>query len=79
MESEVEAVSQVPLLGDIPLLGELFKNRSMTKTRSRFFVFIRSSILRHESFADLKHLSARDVDAAGIDDGWPKVEPRVIH
>ena len=75
---EAEAVSQVPLLGDIPLIGELFKNRSTSTTRARFYVFVRVNILRQDGFEDLKYLSDRDVFAAGVDDGWPEVKPRVI-
>jgi type II secretory pathway component GspD/PulD (secretin) len=71
-------VSQVPLLGDIPVLGELFKSRSTTRSRSRFYVFIRTNILRNEGFEDLKYISDVDVQAAGLDDGWPTVEPRVM-
>ena len=79
IESSAEAISQIPLLGDIPLLGEVFKNRSKSTTRSRFYVFIRANVLRHDGFEDLKYLSDRDVLAAEIDDGWPVVKPRVIH
>ncbi len=79
IESSAEAISQIPLLGDIPLIGEVFKNRSRSTTRSRFFVFIRANVLRHDGFEDLKYLSDRDVLVAGVDDGWPVVEPRVIH
>ena len=76
--NESRGVSQIPLIGDIPLIGEAFKNRSITSSRTRFFVFIRSDVLRHTSFEDLKYLSDRDVAEAEVDDGWPKVEPRVI-
>ncbi len=79
IESTAEAISQIPLLGDIPLIGELFKNRSRSTTRSRFYVFIRANVLRHDGFEDLKYLSDRDVLVADVDDGWPVVEPRVIH
>ncbi len=79
IESTAEAISQIPLLGDIPLIGEVFKNRSKSTTRSRFFVFIRANVLRHDGFEDLKYLSDRDVLVAGVDDGWPVVKPRVIH
>ncbi|MEW6747321.1 MAG: hypothetical protein AB1486_31710 [Planctomycetota bacterium] len=78
VESETEAISKIPLLGDIPLLGELFKSRSRSRSHSRFFVFIRPSVLRHESFEDLKHLSAPALREPGLGDGWPQVEPRVI-
>ena len=76
--TETDADSQVPWIGDIPILGEAFKSRSRTLSKSRFFVFIRSSILRHQNFEDLKFISDEDVIAAGVDDGWPEVEPRVI-
>lgn len=78
IESSAEAISQIPLLGDIPLIGEAFKNRSRSTTRSRFYVFIRANVLRHDGFEDLKYLSDRDVLVAGVDDGWPIVKPRVI-
>lgn len=76
--TETETVSQVPLLGDIPILGELFKNRSKSQTRARFFVFIRADVLRNAGFEDLKYLSDRDIATLDIDDGWPEVEPRII-
>ncbi len=78
LENKSKGVSQVPLLGDIPILGEVFKNRNNTDSRSRFFVFIRANVLRGRGFDDLKYLSARDAEAAAIDDGWPDVEPRII-
>lgn len=76
--NEAKAISQVPLLGDIPGVGELFKNRSHTDSRSRFYVFIRANILRHDGFEDLKYFSDRDRFAAEVDDGWPRLKPRVI-
>jgi general secretion pathway protein D len=78
VETSAEAVSQVPLLGDLPLVGELFKSRSKSSSRSRFYLFVRANVLRHDGFEDLKFISDRDVLAAGVDDGWPEVEPRVI-
>jgi len=78
LESESLSTSQIPLLGDVPLLGELFKNRSKGKSRTKFFVFIRASIMRSTSFEDLKYVSANAAAAARIDDGFPEVEPRVI-
>lgn len=76
--SQADAVSQVPLLGSIPGIGEAFKNRSKSKNRSRFFVFIRSEVLRRDNFEDLKFISDENLRSAGVDDGWPDVEPRVI-
>ncbi len=76
--SQSKGVSQVPGLASIPIVGELFKNRSRTENRSRFYIFIRPSVLRRLDFEDLRYLSEAPIDATGIDDGWPKVEPRVI-
>ncbi len=81
VETTAQATSQVPGLGALPLVGELFKNRSNSRSRSRFYLFIRANILRHHGFEDLKYLSDRQLMAQGVslDNGWPKVEPRIIH
>lgn len=79
--SDAEAVNQVPLLGNIPLLGEIFKSRSNSQSRQRFFVFIRSNILRQSGFEDLKYLSDQDAHALQRDEltaDWPAVQPRII-
>jgi general secretion pathway protein D len=81
--SESDNVSQVPLLGSIPWVGELFKNRAKTKSRTRFFVFIHSDVMRHGGFEDLKFISDQDMASAGVnsfgvDADWPVVEPRII-
>jgi type II secretory pathway component GspD/PulD (secretin) len=76
--SEGNDASQVPGLGSIPLIGELFKSRGVSHSRTRFYVFVRASILRSTNFEDLKHLSDGQSTSAGIDDGWPAVEPRLI-
>ncbi len=78
IEEETEGESKVPILGDIPILGEAFKSRSKSTSRTRFYVFIRASILRQHDFEDLKYLSDRDAVAMEIDDGWPDVKPRII-
>lgn len=78
LESESTSTSQIPLLGDIPGLGELFKSRSIGRTRNRFFVFIRASVLRSGSFEDLKYISAKDALESGTPEDWPRLEPRVI-
>lgn len=79
IQSHAEAIAQVPLLGDIPLIGELFKSRGINNGKTRFFVFIRANILRGEDFSDLKYVSDREVQESAVDDGWPEVEPKVIH
>jgi general secretion pathway protein D len=78
LTSEGKNVSQVPGLGNIPVLGEAFKSRTNTASRSRFYVFIRATIQRSGSFEDLKYASDVAGSAAGIDDGFPKVEPLVL-
>jgi type II secretory pathway component GspD/PulD (secretin) len=77
-ESETGAESRVPLLGRIPLLGELFKSRSRTETRSRFYVFLRCSVLRSATYEELRYVTAPALAAAGIGPDLPVVEPRVI-
>jgi general secretion pathway protein D len=78
LTNEAEAVSSIPVLGDIPLLGELFKSRSSSRSRSRFYVFIRPTILRDDGFEDLRYLSDRSLFEAHIPSDWPTLEPRVI-
>jgi general secretion pathway protein D len=78
IETEGVAESRVPWLGDIPIVGALFKERSRTTTKSRFFVFLRCSVMRSVGFEDLKYASDRDVALAGVGDGFPVLEPRVI-
>ncbi|HMN39724.1 MAG TPA: secretin N-terminal domain-containing protein [Phycisphaerales bacterium] len=76
--SDGENTTQTPLVSHIPLVGELFKDRSRTRSHTRFFVFIRATVLRQGGFEDLKYISDRDTAAADVDGGWPVVEPRVI-
>lgn len=78
LASEADAMSKVPLLGDVPGLGALFRSTSKSSSRSRFFVFIRASVLRHHDFLDLKYASDREVEEAGIEQDWPEVPPRII-
>ncbi len=78
IETEGTSSSRVPLLGSIPILGALFSNQSKTKTKSHFYVFLRTSVLRSDTFEDLRYASGSDLAAAKLDDGWPKVQPRVI-
>jgi general secretion pathway protein D len=73
-----KAQSRVPLIGEVPLVGELFKTRSRSSARTRFYTFIRPAVLRHESFEDLKYISRDELAGVGLDDGWPTVRPRVI-
>ncbi|NUP97650.1 MAG: hypothetical protein HUU28_15935, partial [Planctomycetaceae bacterium] len=78
VETEGEASTGVPWVSEIPLLGALFKDQSRTRTKSRFFVFLRCSVMRGAAFEDLAYRSGRTLDAVGLDDGWPELKPRVI-
>lgn len=78
LTNEADAVSKVPLLGDVPGFGALFRSRSTSNSRSRFYVFIRATVMRHQDFEDLKYISDQEATSAGIDDGWPTIVPRII-
>ncbi|MBL9140309.1 MAG: hypothetical protein JNK53_00460, partial [Phycisphaerae bacterium] len=79
IDRDLESVSQIPFVGDIPLLGEAFKSRTRTVSTTRFFVFLRASILRQQGFEDLKYLSGVELTASGVGDrDFPSVEPQVI-
>lgn len=78
VESESKASTQVPLLGRIPILGALFSDQSKTQSKTRFFVFLRTSVMRSATFEDLRYASGKDLALAKVDDGWPKLEPRLI-
>jgi hypothetical protein len=34
--------------------------------------------MREESFEDLRYFTAPELAAAGVDDGFPRLEPRVM-
>lgn len=46
VNSDLDSVSQIPLLGDIPLLGELFKTRSKRRQRTERLFLITPRITR---------------------------------
>lgn len=70
--------SRVPLLGSIPFFGALFRSRSTDQNDSRFYVFIRVNVMRHQSFADLKRMSTRQAAEAKIETDEPVLEPQFI-
>lgn len=69
------AVNTVPVLGEIPILKYLFGTRSKNTRDSTLFVFIKPVILRDDQFEDLKYLSTRSVQAAGIPGDFPQSAP----
>ncbi len=78
LDTETEGEDRVPWIGSIPLIGNLFKSQTTTKTKSRFFVFLRCNVMRSDSFEDLRFFTAPELAAAGVDDDWPRLEPRVM-
>lgn len=81
--SDGRNVSQVPYIGDVPLVGELFKVRDNSKSRQRFYVFIRAAVLRDQQLNDLKYLTdatikSNGLKSLGVTDGFPSLRPRVI-
>lgn len=78
LQSAGRNTSQVPGIADLPVLGELFKSRDTSTGRSRFYVFIRATVLRHQELNDLKYLSGQAGSAAGVPDGFPEVSPRIV-
>lgn len=76
--SDSNGESRLPLLGRLPVVGNLFKNQNDSNSRSRFFVFIRATVLRNNGFEDLKFISGEARGAAKVEDGWPVVKARMI-
>ncbi|MBL8762351.1 MAG: hypothetical protein JNL50_13730, partial [Phycisphaerae bacterium] len=76
--TSTEGESRVPLLGEVPLIGELFKSRNNGSGKTRFYVFIKATVLRSTDFEDLKYLSDQASAAMHVDDGFPEVKARVI-
>jgi general secretion pathway protein D len=70
--------SRVPGLGTVPLFGELFKSRSKSNSRARFYVFIRADVLRRDGFDSLRAYSDESLLEAAVDDGWPVVKPEIM-
>ncbi len=74
--TDADGATQIPILGNIPLIGDLFKNQTRSTTRSRFFVFIRASVLRGPSLEPLRYVSDQAGIDAGVEPGWPRSEPQ---
>jgi general secretion pathway protein D len=78
VDSHSTGKSDIPVIGDIPILGDILASRSRDDSSSRFYVFIRASVLRAGGFEDLRHISAQSLDQAGVPDGWPRISPVVM-
>jgi len=68
-------VDAVPWLAQVPVLNYLFSNRNNMSERVTIFVFLRPIILRDDQFKDLKFLSERDIESAGVPGNFPRSEP----
>lgn len=76
--SNSDGETRLPIIGQIPLLGDLFKDQTSSNSHTRFFVFIKATVLRSGSFDDLKYISSADAKTAAVNDGAPEVAPRII-
>jgi type II secretory pathway component GspD/PulD (secretin) len=76
--SQTQGSSRLPFFGELPLIGWLFRSESRTISHSRFYVFIRASILRGADFQHLKFISDVDMHHADVDPHWPEVEAVLI-
>ena len=73
--SDSKGTTRVPILGSLPIIGQLFRVDSESGSESRFYVFLRATVLRDPGFADLRALSAPDLAHAGVSDGEPALSP----
>lgn len=78
LDSFGDAESRLPLIGSVPWVGELFKNRSRSRSKTKFYVFIRASIYKDELFEQLRYVSKDLAEEYDVPTGWPVVEPRII-
>jgi general secretion pathway protein D len=76
--SDSKSVSKVPGLGDIPLLGLLGRSENTSHNNAMFYVFVRPTILRSQSFEDLKFVSQESKRLVGIASEFPESKLRYI-
>ncbi len=67
VENKSESVSMIPILGELPGIGFLFRSSSRQNTKTKIFAFIRPTILRDDEFEDLKYITLKDIESAGIE------------
>lgn len=79
VETDADASTRIPWLADFPVIGFLFENRSTSRSKSRFYLFIRAEVMRNARYEDLRYFSAKEKSDAALDvDDGPVVEPRII-
>ncbi len=76
--TDSDADTKTPVLGDIPIIGNLFKSQTESLSTTKFYLFIRASVLRSPAFERLKYISDRAAEESDSDFGWPTVKPIII-
>jgi general secretion pathway protein D len=64
-------LNSIPIIDQIPIVNLMFGSRSVQHTDTTLFVFIRPVILRDDKFDDLKYLSDRQAQKAGMPSPYP--------
>jgi general secretion pathway protein D len=68
-------LNSLPIIDQIPIINLLFGSRSVQRSDTTLFVFIRPVILRDDKFDDLKYLSERKLHQARLPGAYPASEP----
>ena len=76
--TDSDADTKTPFLGDIPIISNLFKSQTKSLSTTKFYLFIRASVLRSPSFERLKYISDRAIEESDSEIGWPTVKPLII-
>jgi general secretion pathway protein D len=64
-------LNSIPVIDQIPIINLMFGSRSVQHSDTTLFVFIRPVILRDDKFDDLKYLSDRQAQKAGMPSPYP--------
>ncbi|MCA9211835.1 MAG: hypothetical protein KDB27_02125 [Planctomycetales bacterium] len=67
--------TSMPGIDKVPLLRYLGGNESRDRSSSSMFIFLKPIILRDDKHKDLRFLSERDINCAGVCPDFPKSEP----
>jgi len=76
--SQSGSTSKTPLLGDVPILGQLFRSDSASASRTRFYLFIRASVMRSPGFESLRYMSDLRAEELGVGRDDPEVDPVIL-
>ena len=72
-------ITAIPFLGEIPIIEHLFRSEDSSHREQTLFVFIRPVILRDDRFGDLKYLSGKDRNLAGLEEAYPSSGPLSVY